>query len=175
MNSSDGNARMGKSMIVVAWVLLLALLTYLFNMYLSAERNPNQNLEARWSGDGSAEVVLERNRGGHYVADGFINDHPVTFLIDTGATDVAVPDRLADHLELRRDQAVSSQTANGVVTAWSARLDSVRLGPIEMRSVRATVLPNLRSGEVLLGMSFLKHLELVQRGEQLTLRVPERG
>ena len=63
-----------------------------------------------------------------------------------------------------------SQTANGTVRAYLTRLDSVRLGAIEQNQVRATIAPGLGSEQVLLGMSFLKNLEMIQRGDQLTLR-----
>ncbi len=61
-------------------------------------------------------------------------------------------------------------TANGVVDTWSTRLDRVDLGGLLMRQVPASVLPNMPGGEVLLGMSYLRHLELIQRGDTLILR-----
>lgn len=64
-------------------------------------------------------------------------------------------------------------TANGVVTVYRTRLDSVTLGGIRMEHVEAAINPGMQDDMVLLGMSFMQHLELVQRGEQLTLRVPE--
>jgi aspartyl protease family protein len=65
-----------------------------------------------------------------------------------------------------------SKTANGTVRTWSTRLDSVDLGGLEVRRVRASVLPNMPGQEVLLGMSYLKHFELIQRDGTLTLRPP---
>lgn len=56
------------------------------------------------------------------------------------------------------------------MTTWSTRLSEVRLGEIILNDVRATVLPTMHGGDVLLGMSFLKRLEMVQRDNQLTLR-----
>jgi aspartyl protease family protein len=121
-------------------------------------------------GDGVPQVVLKRNRSGHYVATGSINGFPVIFLLDTGATDVAVPRVVADRLGLKRGAPVVNQTANGQVTSWRTRLDEVRLGPVRRRNVRASILPNMQGSEVLLGMSFLKHLEMVQRDGRMTLR-----
>jgi aspartyl protease family protein len=63
-----------------------------------------------------------------------------------------------------------SQTANGMVQTWTTRLDSVDLGGLVARNMRASVLPNLPGDEVLLGMSYLKQLEMIQRGDTLTLR-----
>jgi aspartyl protease family protein len=63
-----------------------------------------------------------------------------------------------------------SKTANGMVRTWTTRLDTVDLGGLVAHNVRATVLPNMPGDDVLLGMSYLRHLELIQRGGVLTLR-----
>ena len=65
--------------------------------------------------------------------------------------------------------ASMSQTANGLVKSYSTMLDSVSIGNLELNNIRASVIPGMPGGEVLLGMSFLKHLEMVQKGNQLTL------
>ena len=160
----------GKSMIYASWVVLLALLTLLFNNILDKQHNPNQALQGRTTGTVN-EVVLERNRAGHYVANGTINDAEVVFLVDTGATDVAVSASLAQRLQLQPGLPVAIQTANGEVTGHTTRLRSVRLGNIEQQNVAATINPGMQANdEVLLGMSFLKRLELIQRGNSLTIR-----
>lgn len=162
---------LGRGMWLAFWVALVLLATLSFQGVLEDLVNPNRNLALVTGPDGSAEVVLERNRSGHYVANGLINGFPVTFLLDTGATDVAIPEALADRLRLQRMGGALSRTANGVVAVWQARLDSVQLGAIRLRDVRASIVPSLKSGdEVLLGMSFLKKLEMIQRDGRLTLR-----
>ena len=162
---------LGKGMIFAAWVLLLALLTLFFGGVLERRENPNSNPVGRVSEQGVREVVLERNAQGHYVASGTINGYPVVFLLDTGATDVAVSEALADRLGLEKRGGAFSHTANGVVAVWQTTLDRVKLGVIELRNVRATILPDLKpADQVLLGMSFLKKLELIQRDGVLTLR-----
>jgi len=161
----------GKGMMIGAWILLLLLLTLYFGRVLEERQNPNRNPGGAVTTQGTREVVLERNAQGHYVASGRINGHPVTFLVDTGATQVAVSERLARKLGLRKMGGTFSHTANGVVAAWETVLDRVTLGVIEQRRVRATILPDLRPwDQVLLGMSFLKKLELVQRDGTLLLR-----
>ena len=60
--------------------------------------------------------------------------------------------------------------ANGIGTGYATRLDSVRVGEIELRNVSAGVTPGLVTEEILLGMSFLKHIEFTQRGDKLILR-----
>ncbi len=90
-------------------------------------------------------------------------------MVDTGATTVAVPGSLQTRLGLQRGVPLEVKTANGTVRAFFTRLDTVRLGTIELRDVRATINPSLEGHEVLLGMSFLKQLEFTQRGDSLIL------
>lgn len=159
-------------MIAAAWILFLALLTWLMNGQLEKQRNPNQQLGSAVDG-GATEVVLVRNRFGHYVATGTINGHEVEFMLDTGATDVSVPAELADVIGLQRGQPRQYQTANGLITAWQTRIDEIRLGPLVVGPVRASINPSGTTREVLLGMSFLRGLDFSQTGNTLTLRYPQ--
>ncbi|MGI9304709.1 MAG: retropepsin-like aspartic protease family protein [Gammaproteobacteria bacterium] len=159
----------GKAMIYASWALGIGLLTVYFNAWLDQQRNPNQSVQTMIR-DGAPEVVLQRNRYGHYYAIGEINGRPVEFLLDTGATDVAVPAGIAERLQLDRGRSISVRTANGTATAYLSRLDSVSLGGITLSNVRANITPGIGGDEVLLGMSFLRHLEFTQRGDQLILK-----
>lgn len=171
MPESSDQRSIGKGMIVGAWILLLIILTGLFHGLLEQQFNPNSDLSGNVGGDGSREVILQRNKQGHYVADGSINGYPVVFLVDTGATDVAISEALADRLGLEKTGGAFSRTANGVVAVWQAVLSKVSLGVIELKRVRASVLPEMQpANHVLLGMSFLKKLEMIQKGGSLTLR-----
>lgn len=171
MHPSQHNTRgMGKVMAAIAWVIILVMLTAYFSDILQDQQNPNRDLVSRVNGNGRAEVILERNRAGHYVTPGLINGQAVTFLLDTGATGVAISERLAQQLGLSRGQAVLTETANGRVRSYLTRLDQVSVGDIVQYDVRATIAPGLSSEEVLLGMSFLRHLEIIQKGDTLTLR-----
>jgi len=113
---------------------------------------------------------LQRNRYGHYVADGEINQQPVVFLLDTGAGGISVPEGLAREIGLKRGSALRYQTANGMITVYATTLAQVDLGGIILRQVRASINPNMQGNEVLLGMSFLKHFEITQKGKTLTIR-----
>jgi aspartyl protease family protein len=162
--------RMGTTMQALAWLVLLALGVFFFGDLLDKQYNPNQSLQTAHTEDGIREVVLQRNKFGHYVTSGMINGVPVTFMLDTGATGVAVPDTLASSLGLERGVAVPTQTANGMAISYAARLDTVSIGAIELLDVSAAISPGLQTQEVLLGMSFLKHIEFTQRGDTLILR-----
>ena len=89
-----------------------------------------------------------------------------------GATAVAVPEHLQLSLGLPKGPVVWLVTANGTVQGYSSRISSIKLGSIEMRGIKATISPGMKSNEVLLGMSFLKSLTLVQEGR--TLRISKK-
>lgn len=160
-------------MTFAAWVIFLILLTLFFNSKLEQQRNPNQAVFSQVNEAGVQEVMLKRNRFGHYVTSGTVNGHDVEFLLDTGASDVAIPAQLADELGLARGMPVQYQTANGVITAYRTTLDSVSIGPMSVHNVPASINPGMRDMEILLGMSVLKHVEFTQRGDTLILRPHE--
>jgi aspartyl protease family protein len=159
--------RGGKVMLAIAWALILGGLYWYFSDWQAREINPNP---ASVLNVQRGDLTLARNRAGHYVADGEINGKRVTFLLDTGATWVAVPLGLARELGLKRGAAVTLQTANGAAVGYQTRLDRVRLGPLELADVGAVMSDGLDADVVLLGMSFLKRVEFTQRGDQLILR-----
>jgi aspartyl protease family protein len=168
----SANGRLGHWMIIGAWLLLLVLLTLFFSQWLQHQANPNRELKIVSDQGGGAAVVLQRNRAGHYTAPGSINGVGVSFLLDTGATYVAVPESIAQKAALEKGPVTRSATANGVVSSWLTRIDEVRLGPIVLHEVRASILPGMSGDEVLLGMSFLKHLKLEQQGNSLKVSQP---
>jgi len=170
--TDDVPSRIGRVMLFATWVAALAILALFFQRLISDQENPNRDVDIALDAHGRAAVALQRNRAGHYVANGKINGEPVVFLVDTGATDVALSLDLARRLDLPLRAGGMSKTANGHVRTWSTRLDSVNLGGLTARRVRASVLPNMPGNEVLLGMSYLKRFELIQRGNTLTLRPP---
>ncbi|MBT8040363.1 MAG: TIGR02281 family clan AA aspartic protease [Gammaproteobacteria bacterium] len=121
------------------------------------------------SGMAGAAIELQRDRGGHYRVPGEINGYAVSFLVDTGATDVAVSERLAREIGLDFGPRTMVMTAAGPAPAWRARLDRVTAGALQRDNVRATITPGL-GNQVLLGMSFLRHFEIRQQGERLLIQ-----
>lgn len=174
MNEQDRQAaeqrRLGGWMYIGFWILLFVILGGIFSRWLDHERNPNQNVVSRVTGNGVREVVLKRNRMGHYFASGDINGQRVEFMLDTGATDIAIPASVANELGLRRLGPVQYQTANGVARGYATRLHSVRVGKIVLHNLAAGINPGMDGDTVLLGMSFLKRIEFTQRGDKLILR-----
>lgn len=165
----DFISRAGMSMTVIAWIIFLAMLFGVFDYLVSQRSNPNQNIVTTIDGQ-QKEIVLQRNVYGHYVSNGMINGSSVVFLLDTGASDIAIPESVAEEIGLRKERQVMVKTANGNTRAYRTRLDSVAIGDIVLYDLNATILTNITGREVLLGMSFLKHLEIIQKGKSLTIR-----
>ena len=157
----------GFGMMLVAAVGLLALLTWFFAGVVDDRANPNRQVHSQVV-NGAVEVVLDADRQGHFVATGQINGQDVRFLVDTGATLVSVPESLADRLGLERAAPIRLETAGGTVQGWMTRLEEVRLGDIVQHDVPAAINPG-RHESVLLGMSFLRDLEMTQRHGELRL------
>lgn len=170
MDEDDQPKRIGKGMIIVAWLLVLSILTLFFNNVLKHQDNPNQTVNTNTDGNGKREVILQRNRSGHYIATGKLDNLSVDFLLDTGATWVSIPEHIANKINLPKGAEMEVSTANGVITTYATRVDTISLGDIQLHNVRASINPYAPDDGVLLGMSFLKELELIQRGDTLILR-----
>jgi aspartyl protease family protein len=170
MNDNDATKSFGKVFVWLAWLLALGLLVFVFQKELDQQINPNTNPQSFLSESGKAEVHLQQNRQGHYVVQGAINETAVTFLLDTGATQVSIPSQVAQQLSLPRLGQYSVQTANGNVVVTATKIDQLSIGNIYLYNVAAHINPGMKSNQILLGMSALKKIEFSQRGKQLTLR-----
>ena len=153
MTENDETNRIGKIFVWLAWIIALAILVFIFQDVLDKQYNPNSNPEMRLTDSGRAEVVLQQNRLGHYLVQGGINDQSVTFLLDTGATQVSIPAHIADQLNLPSYGSYPVQTANGTVTVYQTKLEQLRIGNIFLYNVEAHINPGMKSDEILLGMS----------------------
>ena len=160
--------RGGVTMQVIGWLMAIALVTWFFHDYIDRESNPNRVPAVTATGD----VVLKRDRAGHFTAGGTINGAPVTFMLDTGATQIAIPRQVAERLGLKRGMPIDLLTAAGPARGYGPRLASVRLATIEAKNLCAVIADGMPADVVLLGMNFLRRLEIVQRGDELTLRTP---
>lgn len=119
--------------------------------------------------DGGLQVILTQDPSGHYVFSGEINGKEVTFLLDTGATTIAVPLKWANYLNLQRGQEFYADTANGKSLSYASKVHSVKVGGIEMFDVETAIVTGMEGDELLLGMSFLKHLSIKQENGKIYL------
>jgi aspartyl protease family protein len=125
------------------------------------------------SSDGSASgnrIVLTAGSGGHFVTRGSINGKSVKFLVDTGATSVALSQAEAERIGLnyKNGQQGVSNTANGQVLIYKIKLNSVRINDVEVFDVDGAVLV-APMDMVLLGNSFLTRFQMKRENSQLTL------
>lgn len=130
-------------------------------------------VQVRMSGPGAGEreIVLTAGPGGHFLATGAINGRAANFMVDTGATAVAISQSEADRMGIdyrnstRRGMA---ETANGRVPAFGVTLNSVRVGDVEVANVEAVVLPAAMP-HILLGNSFLMRFQMKRENDILRL------
>lgn len=118
-------------------------------------------------------VQIFRDPMGMFKTVGSINGMPVSFLVDTGASSVAMNAAEARRLGIDfrvEGDATYVATASNVTQAFRVSLDRVKVGNIELRNVTAVVIDGPMPQEALLGMSFLGRLELNNQGDHLTLR-----
>jgi len=118
----------------------------------------SRELSAGYAEPERKQLSIAKGQGGHYWIAGSINGHPVQFLVDTGATSVAINENQARRLGI--DYRVNGKqivvgTASGTAKAWRVHLNSVKVGAINVMGVEAVVVEGSSPTEALLGMSFL--------------------
>ncbi len=153
------------------WVLLLA------GGAWQAQRWLDQRAEARQARvlidkAGDPKLELSSDRYGQYLVQGAINNQEVLFLVDTGASGISIPEAVENRLGLSRGRPFEVITANGTITVYHTELDSIRIGPFHRGEARAHINPSMDGEVALLGMSFLRHFELLQRAGKLTISLP---
>jgi aspartyl protease family protein len=128
------------------------------------------NLGGTASEGSGSQIVLNAVSGGHFVSSGSINGKTVRFMVDTGATSVAISQQEADRIGLnyRSGTRGHSQTANGLVPVYRTKLDSVRVGDVQVFNVDAVVMP-MPMDMVLLGNSFLSRFQMRRDNDVMRL------
>lgn len=121
-------------------------------------------------GGGGSQIVLTAGRGGHFHSLGSINGRSVNFVVDTGATLVAMSVAEAKRIGLKYEDGEPgyTSTANGVIRAYRVKLNSVRVGDVEIHNVQGSVSEGAMP-YVLLGNSFLGRFQMKRDNDQLTL------
>ena len=128
------------------------------------------SMGASKSGGKGNRIVLVAGSGGHFMTAGQINGKAVQFMVDTGATSVAMGAQDAERtgINFRTGQPVMMSTANGNVQGYRIKLDSVRVGDVEVFGVDAVVTPQPMP-YMLLGNSFLTRFQMLRENDQMTL------
>jgi aspartyl protease family protein len=120
---------------------------------------------------GGDSVTLYADSRGHFITTVVVNGISLRFLVDTGATSVALSSADARRAGLNYLEATRSftQSAGGVIPIYNVKLDSVRVGDITLNNVDAVVIEGDKLPIALLGMSFLNRMEMRRDGTTLTL------
>jgi aspartyl protease family protein len=146
-------------------------LSLAFGIYVLVDNIQNPNKAFRLGNDAQS-VTLKRGLDGHYRAEALINNQQVDVLVDTGATGVAISQKIADKLGLKSIDAVRTSTANGDSVSYIVRLESVKVGGVEAQNVAAMISPGL-DGDVLLGMSYLGRMDVRLYNNEMTIKQVE--
>lgn len=123
------------------------------------------------SAEPSPGISLRADAAGHFTGNVLINNYSMPFMIDTGATITTIPMSLASAARLSLGQQVETSTANGRSFAKSTRVDSLKLGSVEIKNIEAHV--NQHLNQVLIGMNTLKYFTLNQTADTMTLVINE--
>jgi len=109
---------------------------------------------------------------GMYFTPGSVNGFSVDFLVDTGASSIALNAATANRLGLdfRKGKRIGVKTASGIDEAYVVTLDKVKVGDIELYDIRAVVLDGAEPREALLGMSFLSQLDIQRSDQRMDLK-----
>ena len=132
----------------------------------------HQNARSFTSRRETSEARVWSNRG-MFKTTGLINGQPVDFLVDTGASDVAMNTAHAKYLGINyryTGTRSAARTASGIVSTWRVKLNSVKVGNIELHNVEGSVIEGAGPSTILLGMSFLQHVKMQREGNLLQLQ-----
>jgi aspartyl protease family protein len=118
---------------------------------------------------GGTKITLPMSSGGHFMANGTVNGRAIQFMVDTGASSVALGMSDAQRLgiDFQKGTPVRMNTANGVAQGWRVKLNSVRVGDVEVYEVDAVVGPNMPFA--LLGNSFLSRFSMNRNSDVMVL------
>ena len=157
-------ARTGKIMFVIAWVFGFALLILFFHNF--GKKDAGGYVYSARHGT----LTIDADDKGHYWVDGLINQKPVRFMVDTGATYMAIPLPLATQLGLKGSYPVRLNTAGGEVEGELTRVRQMRFSGFSFNNVKAVIMPDVRTNVVLLGMNILSEFSITQKNSQLIIK-----
>lgn len=157
----DDFAQTGKRMFIIVWLLFFVLMG-LFFYYHTRDEKGGVQVQA-------GKIIIKADKEKHYRIDGVINDYPVHFLLDTGATIVAIPEGIADKIGLISYYPITAQTANGFMQGHLTRLSRLTVANFVFYDVKAMIIPGGIKDTILLGMNVLSHFEIIQKDGDLTL------
>lgn len=164
--SLQKTARLGAFAIAAVWLVVAGVLYLVFERM---EQNRQDSLKPYALSSG--ELVIPRQRDGHFHVEGEVNRQPVRFLVDTGASHVSVSQALATQAGLPAGQSITLSTASGQRPGQLVRNVPVRAGHLVINDTTIAVgLSGMQPEQALLGQAFLKHFDIEIRRDEMVLR-----
>lgn len=157
--------RLGGLMVIIGWILAIALLTFLLQAWHFDREAPKLLVT-----DGGGEITIQRDYDGHFRLDGHINDVEVTFMVDTGATRIAVPAFIAAEAHMVQKAAITIHTANGPTQGYLSQIENLEFENVVLKNIPAIISPSMHQPEVLLGMNVLSKFVTTQTAETLRIQ-----
>lgn len=115
----------------------------------------------------SGNITLNVGEGGHYFVDARVNGQNMQFVVDTGASFVAIPIAMGMAAQLTCQDASTANTAGGPTTGCSTTIGTLSFGPFTLSGVKAVLLPSL--SQPLLGMNVLRQFNISQEGDRMRI------
>jgi aspartyl protease family protein len=168
-NTESNDKRLGATFLIVGWIIAIGLVVILVNFSLFGTKAPMIS-----SSQVGTQITISRDYDSHFRLKGSVNGIPVTFLLDTGASSVAVSAQLAKRAGLKHKAELITETANGSAVGYYTVIDKIMLANVELNNVSAVIVPNMDSDQALLGMNVLQHFEITQTKETMLLLVPHK-
>jgi aspartyl protease family protein len=159
-------------MLVMAVVVVGVAVAAVHHLEQRGDRAPAQAAEREPATVNSRSMVIRASDGGHFAVDARVDGRRLAFMVDTGASQVAIRESDAARLGFHprdRDYSIKVHTANGEGRAALVELRTVEVGDIVVRNLSALVVPDKALGVNLLGMSFLSRVRWSHERGRLTL------
>jgi len=167
--NNDPSRKIGLLMLTLGWILIIVLVWILYSKVIFAPKASEIRIV-----DELTQIKLYPDRDGHYRILGNINQTKVNFLIDTGATNVAIPLALAKKLKLQNLGSTSVITASGKSSAYITKIDELIIGGIAIYNVNALVVYDMHGSIALLGMNVLKRFSIEQNKDYMILKATQK-
>ena len=164
---STGRFPWGHITALVLWLVLFGVMYWFLDAKMQPQVATVTNLDVA-----RGEVIIPRSRDGHYYVSGAINGRPLTFMVDTGASTVVVSADLAAKIGLIRGVPTPFKTAGGMVWGETVSDQTIEAGGMQLKGLRVGVVAQMDQRDyALLGQNFLRHIDVIQSGDQMVLRV----
>jgi len=166
-NNETDSRRLGGTFLIIGWVIALSLVAFLIHESMYSTKAPSFN-----EVNGNKQITIYKDYDSHYRIAGTINGKPVQFLIDTGATTVAISESLANNAGLKKHGEVNTSTANGTGVGYLTHIDDLTIDHVEIKNIEAVIIPSMDMNEALLGMNVLGKFNIQQTATSLVLTIP---